>query len=131
MGWKRHLRSSPTTANPTTTKPTTKASPQVPYQLFFYTSRDDDYTTSLDNLFQCLTGNKDVPLISIDIRLGTGCSALKELKPRIEMPPSSPGLVSVKSNKEDKSLAKSQEIKLCVEMRSEKYGAGSCVGLNL
>lgn len=82
---------------------------------FLNTSRVGDSTPSLDNLSQCLTGNKDVPLISIDIRLGTRSSALKKLKPRVEMPPSSPGLVGVKSNKEDKSLAKSQAIKLCGE----------------
>lgn len=65
-------------------------------------------------------GDKDVPLISVAIRSGTGSSALKELKPKIEIPPSSQGLASMKSNKADKSLAKWQKIKLCLEMRSEK-----------
>lgn len=65
-------------------------------------------------------GDKDVPLISIDIRSATRSPAPKELKPRIEIPPSSPGLDSTKSNKADKSLAKWQKMKLCLEMRSEK-----------
>lgn len=65
-------------------------------------------------------GDKDVPLIFIDIRLSTESLALKELKPRIEVPPSSPGLARMKSNKASKSLAKQQKIKLCLEMRSEK-----------
>lgn len=65
-------------------------------------------------------GDRTVPLDSTDIRSGTWSSALKELRPRIEILPSSSGLASMKSNKADKSLAKWWKIKLCLEMRSEK-----------